>query len=224
MATTPFEYWQPGGDEERKLRVFISHRYGNDKALYDDVLRAVESNGFSVQDISLSAEQVMAGPRGGQLPKLQVQSEIAARIYTSDVVIAPSRPAVTRSQWVTWEVQLAAIGYGIPILFVNQRGQQRSTKLVNEVASMGLNYRVCEPISSHIARNVAELVENTRPNWGVRQEEADSKVRYRGPTQAALNEVLRKHPYRPRLAAVETPDAPPRRFFRWPFQSRDTHA
>lgn len=224
MSTTPFEYWQPGGDEERKLRLFISHRYGNDKALYDDVLRAVESNGFSVQDISLSAEQVLAGPRGGQLPKLQVQSEIAARIYTSDVVIAPSRPAVTRSQWVTWEVQLAAIGYGIPILFINQRGQQRSTRLVNEVASLGLKYRVCDPVSSDIARNVAELVENTRPNWGVRQEEADAAIRFRGPTGTALNEVLRKHPYRPRLAAMELPEPPPKRGFWSIFQSRDHHA
>lgn len=221
--TTSFEYWQAGTGEERKLRIFISHRYGNDKALYDDVLRAVESNGFSVQDVSLSAEQVLAGPRGGALPKLQVQAEIAARIYTSDVVIAPSRAAISRSQWVTWEIQLAAIGYRIPILFVNQRGQQRSTRLVNEVASLNLTHRVCEPDSSQIARNVAELVENTRPKWGMRQEERGDELRFRGPTSAALVEVLRKHPYRPRLAAVELPEPTPKRGFWSIFQQRDHH-
>lgn len=221
MTTTPFSYWEPGGEEERKLRVFISHRYGSDKALYDEVLLALERSGFSVQDVSLSVEQVLAGPRGGQLPKLQVQAEIAARIYTSDIVIAPSRPAVTRSQWVTWEVQLAAIGYGIPILFVNQRNQQRSTKLVTEVASMNLSHRVCQPESSHIVRSIAELVGNTRPRWGVRQEESDGALQFRGPAMSALHEVMRKHPYRPRLAPIERPPPPPKRGFWELFSSRE---
>lgn len=224
MTNIAFKYWQPGGEEERKLRIFISHRHGDDKALYDDVLRAVESNGFAVQDISLSAEQVMKGPRGGQLPHMEIQAEIAARIYTSDVVIAPSRPAVSRSHWVQWEVQLAAIGYGIPILFVNQRGQQRSTRLVNEVQSLDLPHRVSDPISSDIARNVAELVENTRPNWGVRQEEPVPELRFRGPTPVAMNKVLLKHPYRPRLADVELPEPAPKRGIWSIFRPRDHHA
>lgn len=224
MKNIAFKYWQPGGPEERKLRLFISHRHGDDKALYDDVLRAVESNGFSVQDVSLSAEQVMRGPRGGELPHMQIQAEIAARIYTSDVVIAPSRPAVSRSHWVQWEVQLAAIGYGIPILFVNQRGQKRSTRLVNEVQSLRLPHRVSEPVSSDIARNVAELVQNTRPIWGMRQEEPGNDLQFRGPTQSALNTVLLKHPYRPRLGEVELPDPPPKRGLWSIFRPRDHHA
>lgn len=221
MATTAFEYWRPDTGEERQLRVFISHRYGNDQPLYDEVIEALNRNGFSVQDVSLSANQVLSGPRGGKLPTLEVQAEIAARIYTSDVVIAPSRPAVTRSQWVTWEVQLAAIGYGIPILFVNQRNQQRSTRLVAEVAELGLKYRACNPVTSEIARNVAELVENTRPIWTMRQEESDNTIRYRGPTGAALDKVMRKHPFQPRLAPVDLPTPPPRRGFWSIFAHRD---
>lgn len=205
MTTTPFEYWRQDSGEERQLRVFISHRYGNDQALYDDVLNALYRNGFAIQDISLSATQVLAGPRGGRLPTLEVQAEIAARIYTSDVVIAPSRPAVTRSHWVTWEVQLAAIGYGIPILFVNERNQQRSTRLVSEVAALDLRYRACNPEVSEIARNVADLVGDTRPDWAFRQKEADNAIRFRGPTTAALDDVLRKHPLQARLAPVNLP-------------------
>lgn len=221
MTDTPFQYWQPGS-EERQLRIFISHRYGNDQALYDDVVRALNRNGFSVQDISLSASQILAGPRGGQLPTLDVQSEIAARIYTSDVVIAPSRPAVTRSQWVTWEVQLAAIGYAIPILFVNQRNQQRSTRLVAEIEGLGLPHRACDPVSSDIARSVAELV-NTRPTWAMRQDEPDSNIRFRGPPSAALTDILRKFPFHPRLTDPEMPPLPQKRSW-WPFGHREHSA
>lgn len=221
MAATPFEYWRPGDGEERQLRVFISHRYGNDQALYDEVIAALNRNGFSVQDISLSASQILAGPRGGKLPTLEVQSEIAARIYTSDVVIAPSRTGVTRSEWVTWEVQLAAVGYGIPILFVNQRNQQRSTKLVSEVAELKLKYRACNPVTSEIARSVAELVEDTRPKWAVRHEEPDDNIRFRGPLTTSLNDVLRKHPFRPRLAEPDAPLPAPKRGLWSLFAHRD---
>lgn len=211
MTTTPFEYWHPGTDEERQLRVFISHRYVGDQTLYDKVIAAMDKNGFSVQDISLSEREALSGPRGGKLPTMSVQAEIAARIYTSDIVIAPSRPAVSRSQWVTWEVQLAAIGYGIPILFVNQPNQTRRTKLVAEIAELGLAHRACNPVVAEIARNVAELAQNSRPNWAMRRDEADASLRFRGPTRAALDEVLRKHPFRPRLAPIETHQLPPKR-------------
>lgn len=50
MTTKQLEYWQPGG-EERQLRVFISHRFGDDRALYDGVIDALNRQGFSVQDL-----------------------------------------------------------------------------------------------------------------------------------------------------------------------------
>ena len=209
MEAAPFEYWTPGG-EERQLRIFISHRYGHDEALYNGVIDALHREGFSVQDMSLSASQAMAGPRGGALPKLEVQAEVAARIYTSDVLIAPSRAGVSRSQWVTWEVQLAAIGYGIPILFVNQRNQQRKTSLVSQVDALGLPYAACNPVTWEIARNVAQLVD-TRPNWAMRQDEPENTIRFRGPPPAARNDVLRKFPFQPRLAPPAPLSPPPKR-------------
>lgn len=197
MTATPFEYWQPGS-EERQLRMFVSHRFGNDEALYDEVRNALERNGFSVQDMSLNSETPLAGPRGGDLPKLQLQAEIAARIYTSDIVIAPSRPAISRSQWVTWEVQLAAIGYGIPILFVNERRLQRRTRLVAQVDELDLAHAVCDPEPNEIVRSITTLLQG-RPHWGVRQEEPDETIRFRGPPAFARNEVLRVYPFRSRL-------------------------
>lgn len=64
MVDSTFEYWRPGS-EERKLRLFISHRYGADEALYTQVIAALERQGFAVQDVSLTKEQVLTGPRGG---------------------------------------------------------------------------------------------------------------------------------------------------------------
>jgi hypothetical protein len=221
MTTATFEYWRPGIGEERQLRIFISHRYGGDKPLYDKVIDALNRSGISVQDISLSAEQVLRGPRGGRLSKMEVQAEIAARIYTSDVVVAPSRPAISRSEWVTWEVQLAAIGYGIPVLFVSEQNQRR-TRLVSDLNKLGLDYRVCNPVVQEIIRGVAELARNPRPTWAMRQEEADAKLKFLGPTQRALSDVLRKHPFRPRLAALEARQPAPRRGL-WGFISSRDH-
>jgi hypothetical protein len=201
--TGQLQYWKPGS-EERQLRVFISHRWGDDEALYAGAIDALNRQGFSVQDLSLTKNQRRQGPRGGQLPKLEVQADIAARIYSSDVVIAPSRVATSWSQWLTWEIQTATIGYGVPILFVKEQGHQRQAKLVTEVEKLGLPHRVCDPEKHLIARNVAELV-STRPTWAVRLAETDPHLRFRGPVQRALDAVMKQTPYHPRLQNYEPP-------------------
>ncbi len=216
MISTPLSYWKPGS-EERRLRIFISHRYDKDDGLYSDVIAALNSQGFAVQDVSLSAGQQMAGPRGGELPKLEIQAGIAARIYTSDILIAPSRVGVGRSEWVTWEVQLAAVGYAIPILFVDQgEDQQRRAALVSEVADLGLPHAVCGPVTHEIVPNVIKLV-GGRPNWTMRDREDDKVIRYRGPLASARDDVLRKFPFEARLAAFATKSPETKRGF-WPFK------
>lgn len=215
MASAAFQYWRPG-EEERQLRVFCSHRYGGDEHLYKQVVADLNRNGFSVQDTSLSASELLRGPRGGRLSKMQVQAEIAARIYTSDVLIAPSRPAASRSDWVSWEVQLAAIGYGVPIVFVNQRAdQQYNTRLVRQVAEMKLRHCVCNLDIKEISSSVAKMVD-PRPRWGVRDEETGAEFRFRGPPSAALDRVFRRVPFQARLSGVDGP--PPRKGF-WSFLS-----
>ena len=217
MTSTPLSYWEPGS-EERKLRIFISHRYENDEELYAKVRDALNSQGFAVQDVSLSAKEQMAGPRGGELPKLEIQANIAARIFTSDILIAPSRVGAGRSEWVTWEVQLAAIGYAIPVLFVDHGDQQRRTALISEVAALGLPHAVCGRVAHEIVPNVIRLV-GGRPNWAVREREDTQVMRYRGPPESARDDVLRKFPYEARLAAfTPEPDPAPKRGL-WPFKS-----
>jgi hypothetical protein len=217
MDTPAFEYWRPGS-EERQLRIFISHRFGRDEELYDKVIRALEGNRFSVQDMSLSATRLVAGPRGGALPKLNLQAEIAARIYTSDAVIAPSGAGITRSDWVTWEVQLAAIGYGLPILFVNEKGQRNRSRWVRQIEELELPHAICERDSHRIVENLITLIDG-RPYWGVRQEEPDESLRFRGPPKFARTKVLTQYPFRARLPPRDF--TPPKRGF-WSFLSGET--
>jgi hypothetical protein len=83
-----------GKTANASLRVFISHRYGGDRSLYDDVidLRSDASRLFKVQDlVPVGGAASGQGRSGGRLTKLELQAEVAARIYSADVVIAPSR-------------------------------------------------------------------------------------------------------------------------------------
>lgn len=215
MAQASLQFWKPGS-EERRLRIFISHRYDNDDQLYEQVRRALDSQGFAVQDVSLSAKEQMAGPRGGELPKLEIQANIAARIYTSDILIAPSRVGAGRSEWVTWEVQLAAIGYAIPILFVDHgEDQQRRTALISEVASLGLPHAVCGRVAHEIVPNVIKLV-GGRPDWTMRDREDDKIIRYRGPPASARDDVLKKFPFEARLRPLDHAPTKPKSGI-WPF-------
>lgn len=216
MAQGSLQFWKPGS-EERRLRIFISHRWDNDDALYREVLDALDSQGFAVQDVSLSAKEQMEGPRGGDLPRLEIQANIAARIYTSDILIAPSRVGTSRSEWVTWEVQLAAIGYAVPILFVDHgEDQQRRTALISELAALGLPHAVCGRDAREIVPNVIRLV-GGRPDWAMRDREDDKVIRYRGPPSSARDDVLKKFPFQARLGPMASEPTKPRGGI-WPFR------
>ena len=80
------------------------------------------------------------------------------RCRASDVFIAPSGVAVSWSQWLTWEIQTATVGYGIPALFVGKNDQKNTAQLVSDMAKVGLNTRVCDRNTRAIVASVAELV------------------------------------------------------------------
>jgi hypothetical protein len=206
MSSVPLTYWTPG-QEERQTRIFVSHRFGRDEALYDSVVDALRRQGHAIQDISLSDDRKVTGPRGGHLPRLEVQAEVAARIYTCDLLIAPSRPGTTRSEWVTWEVQLAAVGYGVPVLFVEEKDSRYHASLVSQIADLGLPHAVAGRTTAEIVRNAIALI-GGRPQWDVRQSETDPTKRFRGPPQAARDSVLRRFPFQARLAAPDAPITP----------------
>jgi len=195
-----FSYWQPGS-EERYIRIFMSHRWGQDRELYEQVLRKLRSQGHCIDDVSLNERQQIAGPRGGDVPDLNVQAEVAARIFTADIVIVASLPGIARSEWVMWELRIASIGYGVPILFLDFDGQQRRAAVVREVAGLGLQHDVCQPLVTEIVPRVIKLV-GGRPRWGMRLKEPDPNLRFRGPP--LLERISKKLPYRSALPDVST--------------------
>ncbi len=195
-----FAYWKPGS-EERYIRIFMSHRWGPDRDLYEQVLSQLRSQGHCIQDVSLTEQQKLTGARGGDVPDLKIQAEVAARIFTSDIVIVASRPAITRSDWVMWELRIAAIGYGVPILFLDFDNQQRRSAIVAEVSALKLPHDVCRPIVTEIVPRVIELV-GGRPKWGMRLLEADPSLRFRGPPM--LDDINKRLPYRAALPEVPT--------------------
>ncbi|MGE3251430.1 MAG: TIR domain-containing protein [Hyphomonadaceae bacterium] len=195
-----FAYWEPGS-EERYIRIFMSHRWGQDRELYEQVLSKLRSQGHCIDDVSLNESQQIAGPRGGDVPDLNVQAEVAARIFTADIVIVASRPGIARSDWVMWELRIAAIGYGVPILFLDFDGQQRRAAIVAEIASLKLQHDVCQPLVTEIVPCVIQLV-GGRPIWGMRLKEPDPNLRFRGPP--LLDGVSKKLPYRAALPDVST--------------------
>ena len=195
-----FAYWKPGS-EERYIRIFMSHRWGQDRELYEQVLSKLRSQGHCIDDVSLNERQQIAGPRGGDVPDLNVQAEVAARIFTADIVIVASRPGIARSEWVMWELRIASIGYGVPILFLDFDGQQRRAAIVTEVAGLGLQHDVCQPLVTEIVPRVIQLV-GGRPKWGMRLKEPDPNLRFRGPP--LLDGISKKLPYRSALPDVST--------------------
>jgi hypothetical protein len=201
MTAGALSYWRRG-EEDRQIRVFVSHRHGDNKALYDQVIALLEQQGHRIQDLSVTEEMLIGGPKGGQLPDIHVQAEIAARIYTADLMIAPARPATTRADWLVWEITLAAVGYGVPVVFVSEPNSKYKTSIVSEIAKWGLPHAVCAQDSSKIVRNAIDLMQ-TRPTWNYRDSEEAPTTRFRGPPEAARQKVMRQFPYRPRLSNDE---------------------
>jgi hypothetical protein len=160
--------------------------------------------------MSLTRADRLRGRRGGKRPKTEIQAEVAARIYTSDLLIAPSRPGTSRSDWVTWEVSTAAVGYSVPILFVSQPNTQNMTRLVREISNLSLPHAVAQRDAGDVVRKALQLVDG-RPTWDMRQRETDPTKRYRGPPEAALSQVMTRFPFRARLAQNETPKTPTKR-------------
>ena len=85
--TPPFAYWKPGS-EERYIHIFMSHRWGQDRELYEQVLSKLRSQGHCIDDVSLNERQQIAGPRGGDVAELNVQAEVAARIFTAEASVS----------------------------------------------------------------------------------------------------------------------------------------
>jgi hypothetical protein len=196
MANAHLPFWN--GDEDREIRVFISHRFEADSVLYDEALAKLRSQGHAIQDMSLNVDTLIRGPNGGQRPLLEIKAQVAARIYTSDILMAPARPATTRSEWLSWEIELAAVGYGLPVLFIKEPELENNTRFIAEIRGLNLRHEVAERRPEDIVPKTIRLL-GGRPSWKVRFDETESKRVFRGPPPEQLRQVMSVLPYLPRI-------------------------
>lgn len=138
------------------LRVFVSHRWELDAQIlaFIESFEAREA-GINVVDLSLKEETRIAGPLGGMVEEHKVKQDIAARIFASDVVIAPSKRMQSTSDWVKWELQTAAICYNLPIIFMDHvRDLEHPSALVRELSEAGAKILRCGPDTLELVRAI----------------------------------------------------------------------
>lgn len=191
------EYWREG--EKRKLRVFMSHRWDTDDAtLYEDALKHLAKEGYAVQDLSLAQGQKVSGPRGGVVADMKIEREIAARIYSSDILLAPSRVAAGLSDWIVWEVELASVAYNIPVLLIDHAPDMQKRSFVAELKAINARFDVVGDDAGKIAFAVAKLV--FPPYQAVETGPTANTKLYRGPQRDILADVMKRFPYEPNNA------------------------
>jgi hypothetical protein len=188
------EYWREG--ERRKLRVFMSHRWDTeDTELYEAVIKRLREQGYSVQDLSLAQGQKVSGPRGGSVAGMTISREIAARIYSSDILLVPSRVGAGLSDWIVWEVELASIAYDIPVLLIDHSNDMQRRSFVAQLKAINARFEVVGPQALEIAFAVANLVFD--PHQAVETKATAPTRLYRGPQQQILDQVMVHFPYEP---------------------------
>lgn len=214
--------WVPGNP--RRLRVFMSHRYGADAQLYEAITLGIRQQFDDFDDLSLPEDRRIQTPRGREPARHDVMKEIAARIYVSDVVIAPAQVAAGLNDWVSTEIEFAALAYCVPLLFVRMPEMQRHTGLIQKLRLAGLQVSraTFEPENApggvkpvtRIIQAMARMLDlpmKYAPCFPFERsvDPADNLVppgllippqqnmHFRGPDAKVLAEVMRKYPYRP---------------------------
>lgn len=122
----------------KPTQIFVSHRYDQDQIFVAEIRDRLADH-VSIDDGSLTEEQMLAGPRGGKVPDYAVKREICERMRRSDIVLCRNTPSITNNDWISWEIDTAAIALQKPILFVDDRfdavkGSSLFTELKNASA------------------------------------------------------------------------------------------
>ena len=121
------------------LKVFISHRWDYDQELHTRLSRfsAFEA-GINVNDMSITSDRPVVGPRGGIASNSKVFDRIVERMDECHLVAAPSKAARTPNKWVKDELFTAVRFLKKPILFVDHKpGQQQRTSMMIDLSEIG---------------------------------------------------------------------------------------
>lgn len=108
----------------KDYKIFISHSWAH----HDDLLalrNLLNSRGyFNVEFTEASRDVPINSPNASY-----IKARLRAKIQSSDVVLALSGIYASHSEWMPWELDTAK-SYGIPIIGVVPRGQERISQEV----------------------------------------------------------------------------------------------
>lgn len=127
----------------KRTQIFVSHRYDEDQSFLTEIRERLGDH-VIIEDDSLTREQMIAGPRGGKAPDYSVKQEICERIRRSDVVLCRNTSSITNNDWISWEIDTAAIALQKPVLFVDDRFDAvRGSSLFTELKKADANVSKC---------------------------------------------------------------------------------
>lgn len=181
----------------RQLRVFISHRWGQHRGLYERTTSELRASFGAFQDLSIPEGKGIFGPRGGYLEDFDIKSQMAARIFSSDLVICPSRVSMgTGAKSSTaYEIELAAVAYSVPIIFLRETNQIRHVRFLKQAKKLKLQHIVAnideDELTPAVKKFVAKDTLLRRFPFGRR----DAEAIQRSPNGDILHEVMRQYPY-----------------------------
>ena len=193
--------------QRRSLRVFVSHRWDGDAGLHD--FMTSDFNEFEIDDLSLDKSRRLEGVRGGTLDELEIKQEIAARIFGADVVIAPSTKAalkpkrtkvdgeyaVQNTDWISWEIEIAAVCFNIPVVFVDHKeGLQRRNRLYRRLKEVGAKVITAVASKDQIITAIASVFDESILDYYDEKSENEELKNNRAP--AKFEEIMAKHKYK----------------------------
>lgn len=146
----------------RKPRIFVSHIWDRHEGFVDKTIETIRSRYADVQDLSVRVSAPESDLGAPTLKSFVLKSRVAARIFSSDLLIAPIGSEVSYSEWVKYEIELAAVAYSIPVILVDSRDIVRRTSLRNELRDVSDTFLVANgDDDDDLIACVAKLI----PRW-----------------------------------------------------------
>lgn len=149
-----------------ELKIFVSHRWGLDRDLYDFVsVFEGRVSGVGIRNLSIPAEKRITNVHGRDVTTIKLKAEISKLMAEADVIVTSSVAMRNVSDWVMWELELAAFGLSKPILFVDHRENlQLPTRLISDFRGFGVEvYRAQRDKNGGVnfAQAFAQILENS---------------------------------------------------------------
>ena len=179
----------------RRLRIFISHRWNQHAKVYKEIERELVEVFGEIQNLSIPEDKRLEGPNGKYLADYKLKSEMAARIYTSDIILSPSNVGMGTNVNTRYEVEMAAVAYSVPIIFIKLPNQIRSASFVRRAKEIGIEHQIAHLGTGEIAAEVRRYVDHKVLTTQFPIEKAIDGFSQRGPKHEVLDGVLRQEPY-----------------------------